>query len=820
MSPSPDLTPIPDSPADVPMTKKQMMEFLKTELLGLLKTEVDEDIDSERFQQIIEIREGNLYWKGDHYHALTLQGDGFNYSSVGVPRGPGSSSDQDDLLEAEIYDTVINHYRSLGKKFVAVVGAAAPSLKCVADNPEDQTSVDNANQGDLGLRVFKSWWDIDRQNRRVALGLWKSGTMFGHVRYVSDGDRFGFGSRVNYEEQDTEILPAGFECTACGTRSVESDLNIPPPPAPPLPLCPACGAPLPPETYRPPVTAPVPVPGETESYPKGQVENTIYDLLSVTIPVDTTDIECATWLRLEYEEHRGKLILRHPEIREKLRKMDEEEGSTSSQSTGVAARQERDSPSAKRYTKKNLITYSRYWLTPAMYELIKDDQKRRFIKKKFKTGLLLVRIHDELIDLQEEKLSDVWEACQPDVSDTLLADSIATDFVPIQDQINDYANIAKETFTRQLPCSIGDPQYIDFEKLNQRAYRPNELWPSKKGASGNLKEAVVNLPKAEMSEQMPVWNDKLLEAGMNLTGILPSIWGGEGPSQTAHEAEMKRNQGLQQLAIPWDELRRFWAKIGLKALKQLAKYGVDDIMAPGDSRAGLGAETVEISKLLIKGYAVVAEESFPQSFGQRADKVMAALQNPVQMQAMNLTHPRNAEVLRETLGFPGLTNPAADMLDYCEHRIRMLLKEPPIPQTTIDPMSGQPIQKMIPSIQPDPVLETDFQTIITIMTAWCMTQAGQTKARTQPQGIANVKAYIKVLQDAAAAQLAAQQAAMNPPPPGAGGGPPGKGGGKGGPPGKGPAGPDPKNPPRPGSAPAPGGAPHPGTPGNMPAPGH
>lgn len=735
------------------LSKEELLEIARPHLTGIIEQDIDIDFDWDQFQVVLETRRGNLYWSGNHYHALRLEGNELKFTTVGTPIAGLSGTGAMSAIEAgdeELFNTVVNNYRGLGRKFIGVIGAKPPRVFAIADNVEDQESEEAAEQADIAIRVLNSWWDAKHINRRLLLGLWKSNTMFIHVRYRVDGDLWGVTEEPVLEPRPREIAPAGFECTVCGERS----------PAPGA--CLACGAPIDPAMYRPPETAMVPVQVGTKLIPNGRTDITPYDVLSVTVPTYATSISDCDWLKLEKEVPKGRLLQIFPQHREKI--LGQDKGSSSTTPGGESsfiARSERDSPVKSSQQHKNLITFRQYWLALSQIEMIEDEPIREALKLAFPDGIRATKIGDHIIEIENERLSDVWEMCQPDVSDTIYTDSLGKDYIPVQDAYNDATNIGVETMTRQLPTAVADPEVIDLHQLAQRSFRPAEILPAKKGARmGNLSEGFYALPKAEMNEQMLPFIQALNTEGQNITGILPSIYGGEGPSQTAHEAEMKKNQALQQLSLQWDNIRQCWAKVFEKGIKQLAKYATKMELAPGDEAAGMEAEVLDPTRLAQKGWHCESDEAFPMSYAQQRDQIQMTLQGgPEIVQMLGLMHPMNKPLLHRTLGFPGLYTPDKDLVDYIFSRIRLLLKSAPLEQ--IDPITGMP--KLQPSMQPDPFIEANGQACAEIIRCWCLSKAGQAAAKKKPEGFANVLAYGQMHEEIAAEQaMLAAQAGQDP----------------------------------------------------------
>lgn len=813
------------------LSREELLKLVKPSLKSLIDEQIDQDIDPERVRMMLEAREANLYWKGDQYHALALEGNEVNFSGIGSPY---SSLNVDDLGEdTEKYDTTVNHYRGFGKKFVSLIGSAPPSIHIEPDNPEDEAASENAEQAESTIRVFEAWWNRTRLHRRICLGLWKSNTMFGYVQHLADAARFGTRKEPEYAYNEQEIVPAGRECPQCGDRTpdptggqdplqpqppadplAESETPLPgleasvpgptsdepivedstaaplpadlagsEPPPEPLPpstdiICRSCGAPLSPDTYRPAVTSQVPTQSGVKEYPNSRTDLTVFDILSVTVPNEATSVDDCPWLRLDREQHKAKLLSYGAangwsrELLDKIRKSEASTGETPGQTQANVARRERESPSSLRYPRKGLLTTVEYWITNDMLELINDEEHRQALKDHFPRGLRVVKVLDDIAELKDEALVDHWDSCAPDTSDTIHADPVGKDFIPIQDQYNDSINIGQETLNRQLPQAIGDPRVVDFAKLNSRSFRPNEIIPGRENATSNLKEGIAPLPKAEMSDQHIPFNKQLLEDGKVITGMVDTLWGGQGQTKTAHEAEMLKAQGLQGLGIPWDELRGFWERISMKALKLTVKYGASIEIAPGDARSGMPATPIDFMTLNVEGIHAKSEEAFPVSWSQKRDQLNMDLQSPnapVLISMMGYDHPLNAPLIKDLRGLPGLTMPNYDLAIYAMSRIRELLKSPPIqqPQLAPDPVTGQMIPtggvELVPSIQPDPFIERNHQFFAELIRGWCASAAGRRQAKANAEGFENVKAYGQAHEMALQQEQMAQQAAAQPP---------------------------------------------------------
>lgn len=765
------------------LTEQQVFELTKGDLLGLVKHDVDEDVDPEKTMQLFQVRKCHLYYQGKQYLTFQLQGDYLDFTSaVGTPIAGSAQYDEEG---DEAYDYIVNIVKGDGRKFVAVVGNRPPNVKSVADLPDDEKSLSNARDADSLAHTLFSWWDIRRLHRYLALQLWTSGTVFGHTCYVADKYKYGTIREPRWSMAPQEIEPAGLECPQCSQRSPEGTA-----------VCPQCGMGLSPLDYREAVTAEVPVQDGFEEYDNGQVELHLYTVLHVTVPFYSRDLEDVPWLRLELEEHKAKLLELYPELEEKLRGDDEGEATTS-QSQAISVRQSDSSPTGSRPKRKNLVTYSRYWLRPYMFNLIRDKEKRELLKQFYPDGLMLVRVKDEVVHARNEKLDDVWAYCTSEASDYIYSDPLSVDHVHIQDLVNDLINIGVETLERAVPWMLADPTVVDFKQLQSRARRPAEVVPTVPGTGRSLHESIANAPQAKFSEQTMPFIGSVHETVREIAGVQKAIFGGEASRETtAREYEGRRNQAMMQLTSSWDSIRSFYGKAVTNGVRVLAQYG-PRILQDADNPQRM----IQLQNVLEKNWHFEVEESIPITPGQKADRLLYLFgqASPIIPTLFGLTHPENAQTINDLLGMEGLHVPGSNEVEAVKDTIRKLLVEQPVPETLPD---GTTITH--PSITPQ--WAEDSQLVVAVVKAWALTKAGRYQAESNPEGYMNVIAYGE------AHERRLMQQMMPPVPMGAPGAPGPGGPAPGGP---GPAGPVPGAPPAGGPVP---GGPAPGAPGAPPPP--
>lgn len=698
------------------LSEQEVLDQVKEDLLALVKRDVDEDVDPEKTIQLFQVRKCHLYYQGKQYLTFQLNGDTLDFTSaVGTPIAD-KAEDQE-----EAYDYILNIVKGDGRKFVAVVGNRPPNVKGVADMPDDEESLTASRDADSVAQTLYAWWDIRRLHRYLVLQLWNSGTVFGHTCYNADGDRYGTKEEPVWEQQSQEISPAGLECPTCGTRSPAESTE-----------CQNCGNPLSGAEYREPEMADLPAQNGTKEYPNGRVELHLYTVLHVTVPFYSHDLEDVPWLRLEIEEHTGKLIEMFPELEEALLAGEDQNEATTSQAQGVSVRQSDSSPTGAEPKRRNLHTVSRYWLRPYMYNLIRDKKKRALLKQYYPQGIKITRVKDKAAEVRGEKLDEVWSYCTPEATDYIYGDPLGIDHVHIQDLINDLANIGVETLERVVPWMLADPQVVDFRALRERARRPAEVVPTIPGTGRVLHESIQNAPQATFSEQLMPFSAAAHETVREIAGVQKAIFGGEPDKETtAHEYEGRRNQAMMQLSTTWDSIRSFYGSVTTNGARLLAQYGPRIMQDAKDPQ-----RIVELQNLTKKNWHFDVEESIPITAGQRADRLLYLLgqSSPIIPTLFGLMHPENAQMISDTLGMQGMYIPKSDDVEAIKDTIRKLLSEQPVRTPQMD---GSTLTQ--PSIMPK--WEEDSDLAIAVVKAWALSKAGRYAADNNPDGYINVIAY-------------------------------------------------------------------------------
>lgn len=713
-SPQPDTAPT--------MDQAQLKALLK----GIIDDNVLQDIEREKLYSYQEARKNELYWRGSQYlYPILTGGITADWSTTTGNPTYGLNEDERD----QQYDYVLNVIRGDGRKFIAVLGQRGPNVKAEARRTDDESAVRRARKADIAAEYLRSCWQPEKIQRHLAMSLWKNGTTFAYTPWVANGEKYGTVNVPEIEAQPVAIGEPYYRCIICGNETIQSMAGSPP-------HCMSQTCPEPgghkfqPQDLEDPETVSVPQVVGQRTYPKGSVECHLATIFEVTVPFYSRSIADCPWLWYEYEEHQGKLLAAFPDMRAKLGSQEWAGDSSGISAQGRLARDVASSPTGAFISpRKNRWLYSRFWLRPAMYEMVGNDSFRQQLQQLYPEGVKVTMVQGEVASLDAERLDDVWAMCKPDTSEYMFADPICKDYMSIQDIINDLYNLIVETMERQIPYMLADPMVLDILQLSKQRGKPGQIIPAKAGVGARLQDSVIKAPTAAVDPEIFKFMESIHEAGRELVGILPALFGGGEPASTARAAELQRNQALQQLNTVWNEMRDFWSGAYYNAVRQLASHVLPD----GSNLGNFEAVDADFSDLLGGGYFFTTEEAIPMTWGQKRDLVMFILQGgPEAWKLFGLEHPLNIAKVHDVLGMPDWKVPNMDARDKVLSVIKQLLEG----QAQPGPTPGQ----LIPSIPPD-AFEDDHMFVASVIKEWAQTEDARSIRELNPGGYGNVIAY-------------------------------------------------------------------------------
>lgn len=148
-----------------------------------------------RRHEIRRIRQARLFWQGLQYAWWNPQDMSWHL--------PWEAKIYDDsaLEEMPRYQFVTNLYQAFGLSFVSVISQDVPATRFYPQSTLSEADIETA-------KAASQVADLVEQNNRVqqlltgvGFYLWTDGKIGGYVRYVADGQRFGWRDELLLEER-------------------------------------------------------------------------------------------------------------------------------------------------------------------------------------------------------------------------------------------------------------------------------------------------------------------------------------------------------------------------------------------------------------------------------------------------------------------------------------------------------------------------------------------------------------------------------------------------------------------------------------------
>ena len=694
------------------ITGKDLVARLEEPLRRVYTEDLDRPIEADRISKILQSKRNYLYWQGKQYLKPKFSADDMVVDWVSVLDDPA-------LRKKVKFASVYNIIYADGIKFIAVVGQRRPNQKCVPDDANNDYFQNLTRDADAAMRYLHRKWKLRRRMKEIAFHLWTTGPVFGYTHYVTDGMKYGHIEVPNIEIVHETVNPGGFRCVACGAKATAE-------------VCPSCGTPMTPETYESADVQPMPIEHEPFRYENGCVELDLLSRFYVATPPLAKDLspeECP-WLSYKDMISKGKarMLAPHVDFAEMVEGEDnaDREAADAIEETGSESGAVTDVREQEQYTREHR------WIYPEVYESLSMSMRKR-LKREFPNGLHSYFIGGKLIEVSDEKLSDYWAVCKTGTGEYVNSPALCTGMIPIQDDINDYMNLGKETVVRGIPKTLIDSQLLNPDIGEDATVA--EFIPVNVGGTMDIGKMFGQLPMSRFSDQMIPLMATSREFSREVGGVRPEISGGGDTTNTWREAAQRKNQALMQLQPPFEEMQEFTSEASENGIREWARFGVGNVVVPPNKYDGLeDSYRLNVPMLEEEGWHVEAEESVPVSFGEKLDRIQTISQeNPQLAATIGITHPINAPEMQQYFGIEGMYAPLYHEREKAMRRIKRLLQEEPI-IVGIDPMTGQPMEE--PSIQPDPFTDQPHQFYADIFRAWCNSEVG---GNTEEQNLAGYR---------------------------------------------------------------------------------
>ena len=718
-------------------TNNERLEDAKPELVHALRELVrqyrQEGVVARR-HEIRRIRQARLFWQGLQY--AWWNPNDMNWHLPFEQR----FSDDRELEEMPRYQFVTNFYQGFGLSFIAVLSQDVPSVRFYPQSTQSLQDIAAARSASDVAQLIEQNNHVEQVLTSVGYFLWTDGKLGAYVRYVADGQRFGFHQENILEALEIPLGEDVYVCPQCGKEieksklenrnseevdSISADGAIPASSvilsepqasegsqpsytrgssddeilsgrdaypssvgaqhaAPHLGSvsCPNCGTELADANLRRAERVTVPRVVGARRVPNGQEVISIAGGLELNTPVWANEMHEYPYLQWQAEVHRAKLRAAYPHVANKI------ESAPSQGAEDVYARVSRLSveqglPSIHPGDAlMNLITFDRTWLRPWAFYGIEDETVRNELLAMFPDGCYVGFAGDVYCESRSESMDDHWRVLHALPGDGQNRPSVGDSLVQVQERYNVLSNMQAETYEYGIPPIYADPQVLDFDALANQVAEPAAHFPARARpgqplAAGFFQPAPAQVPPDMVRHQQ----DLIGPVAQFLTGLFPAIFGGNMEDvKTASGYALARDQAMGRLGLVWRRTKQFYADVLLLAVDCFRKNRPEGVEIPLLGPDGvLDARTIRTADL--KGNVCVhpeADETFPRLKSQQRGilQQLFGINDPVIQRA--LTEPANLGYIKNVLGLTEMVIPGEDSRNKQLREIQQLLASAPI----------------------------------------------------------------------------------------------------------------------------------------------
>ncbi len=762
-------------------------EFLPERLQAALRRIV-QDFTSEselsRREEIRRIKKAHQFWRGLQYLWWSERDQNWH-----LPFEQTTTSET-ALEDLPRYEFVTNIYQAFGLSIIAVLSQDVPQVRFFPQSAQAEEDIAAAKSATEVAHL------VERNNRignlivDESFQLWTSGKVGAYVRYVVDGQRFGFHPEMQIGLRDVELSGAHWLCGDCGgmvagekggnvgsrqefrtthgrnagesedpplqeqnqngapnlpSGGVASPASSPAsgpatPPTPPPGFCPDCGAAFELGDWVPADVVTIPSAETRLRVPNGQEVVTIVGGLELKTPPWANEMHEYPFLQWNMEVHQARLKAAYPQAADKIGPpvasgaVQYERLARLAQSQGGPLTEGGD-------YNMNLITFQRTWLRPWAFYQLEDKKLRDELLALFPDGCYVAFAGDTYCEARSENMDDHWRVLHALPGDGSTGRPALGDaLISVQERFNTLSNIQIETYEYGIPPIYADSEVLDFDALQSTTAEPGAHYPARAKPGQSLASGFYQPAPAQIPPDLAMHSANLMgPVAQFLTGAFPALFGGAmANTDTAAGYSMARDQAMGRIGLVWRRMKFFHSDVMLLAVDCFRKNRPSDV-----ETTLLGAGSAFESKWIrladLKGNLFSypeTDEQYPTLWSQQRAVLLQLLGSPDPQLQQILAHPENVALVKRLIGLEEIVIPDEEARTKQFREIAQLVVEQPLLHR--DPKTGE--ETILPSILPDAFAD-DHAVELATCKRWFSSDSGQVAKIESPAGYANVRAH-------------------------------------------------------------------------------
>jgi DNA-directed RNA polymerase subunit RPC12/RpoP len=700
------------------------------EALRRLVMQFSTESDHSRRQEIRRIKQAHQFWRGLQYLWWSDRDQNWHLPFE------QKMTQQSSIEEMPRYEFVTNIYQAFGLSIIAVLSQDVPTVRFFPQSAQAEGDIAAAKSATEVAHL------VERNNRignlivDEAFHLWTSGKVGAYVRYVVDGQRFGFHPEMELSTHQVKIGADSYRCQNC-------EAEVSGPEAQPALIgttCPSCGAEIEEGAFIPAAVVTVPTISTQLRVANGQEVITVVGGLELKTPPWANEMHEYPYMQWNMEVHVSRLRAAYPHAADKI-------GPVVAPGSGQYERMARLAQSQGGPLteggdfNQNLITFQRTWLRPWAFYLLEEQSLRDELLALYPDGAYVAFAGDAYCESRNENMDDHWRVLHALPGDgssgrPALGDAL----ISVQERFNTLSNLQIETYEYGIPPIYADSEVLDFEALQHQTAEPGAHYPARSKPGQSLASGFFQPAPAQIPPDLAMHAANLMgPVAQFLTGAFPALFGGAmSNSDTAAGYAMARDQAMGRIGLVWRKMKFFHADIMLLAVDCFRRNRPRDVEV---TLLGAGAafESKWIRLADLKGSLFSypeTDEQYPTQWAQQRAVLLQLIANPDPQLQNILGSPENLALIKRLIGVEELVIPDEESRTKQYREIAQLAQETPI--VSVDPSTGK--ESILPSIVVDAFTD-NHQVELETCKRWFSSDAGQSTKIDRPAGYANVRAH-------------------------------------------------------------------------------
>ncbi len=737
---------------------EQLPERLQ-EALRRLVHQYSSESEATRRQEVRRIKQAHQFWRGLQYLWWNERDQNWHLPFE------QKLMDNASLEDLPRYEFVTNIYQAFGLSLISVLSQDVPRVRFFPTSAQAEEDVAAAKAATEVASL------VERNNRignlivEEAFNLWTDGKVGAYVRYVVDGQRFGFHPETEIGAREVKVGNDVYVCPECDQESEASEVRqrAEKPAAGAQDgasdyACPQCGALLTEENFVAAEAVTIPSAQTRFRVPNGQEVMTIVGGLELKTPPWAGEMHEYPYLQWNMEVHQARLRAAYPHAAEKIGPPVASGGQEYERLARLAQSQGGPLTEGGDFN-INLITFQRTWLRPWAFFALDDKSLRDELLQLFPDGAYVAFAGDAYCESRNENMDDHWRVLhalpgdgssgRPGLGDVLIS---------VQERFNTLSNLQIETYEYGIPPIYADSEVLDFDSLQNQTAEPGAHYPARAKPGQSLAAGFFQPEAAEVPPDLAQHAAALMgPVAQFLTGAFPALFGGAMTNNdTAAGYSMARDQAMGRIGLVWRRMKFFHADVMLLAVDCFRTNRPQDVEVTLLG-AGSAFESKWIRLADLKGNLFSypeTDEQYPTLWSQQRAVLLQLIANPDPQIQSVLAHPENMALVKRLIGLEELVIPDEESRTKQYREIAQLVGETPV----VKRHDASGVEVMLPSIVPDQFAD-NHAVELDICMRWFSSDAGQVAKIDAPAGYANVRAHALFHRDYLLKQQKTQQGA-------------------------------------------------------------